>query len=71
MKKQVNGNTEGIRTTVLTRIAAVYDLKMAAGEFASHALVDELAALTGGGKFPFILAGTARWRMFPLAIQAR
>lgn len=47
MKKQVNGNTEGIRTTVLTRIAAVYDLKMAAGEFASHALVDELAALTG------------------------
>ena len=47
MKKQVNGNTEGIRTTVLTRIAAIYDLKMAAGEFASHALVDELAALTG------------------------
>lgn len=47
MKKQVNGNTEGIRTTVLTRIAAIYDLKMAAGEFAFHALVDELAALTG------------------------
>lgn len=47
MKKQVNGNTEGIRATVLERIAAVYDLKQTTGEFASHALVGELAALTG------------------------
>lgn len=47
MKKQVNGNIEGIRATVLERIAAVYDIKMAAGEFASHELVGELSALTG------------------------
>ena len=47
MKKQVNGNIEGIRATVLERIAALYDIKMLAGEFASHELVNELAALTG------------------------
>ena len=47
MKKQVNGNIEGIRATVLERIAAMYDIKMAAGEFASHELVGELSALTG------------------------
>ncbi len=47
IKKQVNGNTEGIRATVLERVAAVYELKMQADEFASHELVRELAALTG------------------------
>ena len=47
MKKQVNGNTEGIRNTVLERIAALYDIKMEAATFASHELVNELAALTG------------------------
>ncbi len=47
MKKQVNGNTEGIRNTVLERIAALYDIKMEATTFASHELVNELATLTG------------------------
>ena len=46
MKKQVNGNTDGIRATVLARLAALYDLKQEPGEFASHALIEELAALT-------------------------
>ena len=46
MKKQVNGNTDGIRATVLARLAALYDLKQEPREFASHALIEELAALT-------------------------
>lgn len=47
MKKQVNGNTDGIRATTLARLCAVYEQKQAPGEFASEALIRELAALTG------------------------
>ncbi len=47
MAKKVNGNTEGIRESLLSRIAAVYDMRMESGEFASHALIAEICALTG------------------------
>lgn len=43
----VNGNIEGIKNTLLERISAIYDMRMAQQEFASHELVAELAELTG------------------------
>ncbi len=47
MANKVNGNTEGIKKALVERIAALYDIKMEAGVFASHELVAELAELTG------------------------
>lgn len=47
MAKKVNGNTEGIRGSLLERIAALYELRMAGDEFASHQLVAEISTLTG------------------------
>ena len=47
MSKKVNGNTEGIRESMLARIGALYELRMAGDEFASHALIAEVCALTG------------------------
>ena len=44
---KVNGNTEGIKNTLLERIEGIYDIRMAQQEFASHELVAELAELTG------------------------
>lgn len=47
MAKKVNGNTEGIRESLLARLAALYEMRMAIDEFASHALVAEVCAITG------------------------
>lgn len=47
MAKKVNGNTEGIRESMLARIGALYEMRIAGDEFASHALVAEICALTG------------------------
>jgi len=47
MAKKVNGNTEGIRDSLIERIQALYELRMAGDEFASHALVAEACAITG------------------------
>ena len=44
---KVNGNTEGIKNTLLERMAGIYDMRMAQQEFASHELVAELSELTG------------------------
>ena len=46
MANKVNGNTDGIKNTLIERIAALYEKRMAPGEFASHELVAELAELT-------------------------
>lgn len=47
MAKKVNGNTEGIRDSLIERIQALYELRMAGDEFASHTLVAEVCAITG------------------------
>ena len=44
---KVNGNIQGIRDTLLERIALLYDMRQGTDEFASRELVAELAALTG------------------------
>jgi len=47
MTKKVNGNTQGIRDSFIERIQALYELRMAGDEFASHELVAEVCAITG------------------------
>ncbi|HWQ58510.1 MAG TPA: GTPase HflX [Clostridia bacterium] len=47
MTNKVNGNTEGIRESLIERLRAIYELRMEGDEFASHALIAEVCALTG------------------------
>lgn len=46
MENRVNGNVEGIRNTLLERIAALYDLRMEADIFASFELISAMAEFT-------------------------
>ena len=45
--KKINGNTSGIRQTVLDDMQKMYDLKMTGDEFASVELLSHLARFTG------------------------
>lgn len=47
MTQQINGNTEGIRNSLLEQIRDLYQLRMEADTFASFALLSALAGFTG------------------------
>ena len=47
MENKVNGNVEGIRNTLLERIAALYEMRMEANVFASFELLEAMAEYTG------------------------
>lgn len=47
MENKVNGNVEGIRNTLLERIAALYQMRMEADEFASFELLQAMAEFSG------------------------
>lgn len=47
MENKVNGNVEGIRNTLLERIAALYEMRMEANIFASFELLEAMAEYTG------------------------
>lgn len=47
MTQQINGNTEGIRNSLLEQIRDLYQLRMEADTFASFALLSALASFTG------------------------
>lgn len=47
MAKKVNGNIEGIRSALLERIGALYELRMEADAFASFELLTAMAEFTG------------------------
>ena len=47
MENKVNGNIEGIRNSLLERIAALYDMRMEADVFASFELIGAMAEFTG------------------------
>ncbi len=46
MKKEVHGNTSGIRDTLLAQIQTLYDMPMSASEFLSAEVVEALARFT-------------------------
>ena len=47
MTQQINGNTEGIRNSLLEQIRDLYQLRMEADTFASFALLSAMAGFTG------------------------
>lgn len=47
MPNKINGNTQGIKDTVLASMLELYDMKQQQYEFASHELVNKLSELTG------------------------
>ncbi|MDR0841160.1 MAG: GTPase HflX [Christensenellaceae bacterium] len=47
MMNKLNGNTDGIRNSVLEQIRTLYDFELGADEFASFELLNALAAYTG------------------------
>jgi GTP-binding protein HflX len=46
MKKEIHGNTSGIRDVVLTEMLGLYDLSMSADEFLSNEVCDRLVQFT-------------------------
>ena len=47
MTQQINGNTEGIRNSLLEQIRDLYQLRMEADTFASFTLLSAMAGFTG------------------------
>ncbi|HRX57446.1 MAG TPA: GTPase HflX [Eubacteriales bacterium] len=47
MKKEIHGNTAGIRETVLKEMLGLYDMRMSADEFLSNEVCDLLVRFTG------------------------
>lgn len=47
IEKKINGNTNGIRDTVLEEMKRIYDMRMTGDEFASVELLSALASYTG------------------------
>ena len=47
IEKKINGNTNGIRDTVLEEMKHIYDMRMTGDEFASVELLSALASYTG------------------------
>ncbi len=46
MKKEIHGNTAGVRETVLKEMLGLYDMRMSADEFLSNEVCDQLTRLT-------------------------
>jgi GTP-binding protein HflX len=47
MERKINGNTDGIRDSILEQMKLLFDMKAPADEFAAQELLEELARLTG------------------------